>query len=137
MNCTSCTGHVPYRDSKLTRLLQDSLGGNTKTVMIANVGPADWNFDETLSTLRYANRAKNIKNKPKINEDPKDTMLREYQEEISRLRAALEGKPATTGVTYLSEEEMAKMRAEIEEQLKMSRTATGTIKLSDDQVAQV
>jgi kinesin family protein 3/17 len=44
---------VPYRDSKLTRLLQDSLGGNTKTVMVANVGPADWNFDETLSTLRW------------------------------------------------------------------------------------
>ena len=52
--------HTPYRDSKLTRLLQDSLGGNTKTVMIANVGPADYNFDETLSTLRYASRAKNI-----------------------------------------------------------------------------
>lgn len=56
-------GHVPYRDSKLTRLLQDSLGGNTKTIMCANMGPADWNYDETLSTLRYANRAKNIKNK--------------------------------------------------------------------------
>lgn len=68
-----------YRDSKLTRLLQDSLGGNTKTVMVANVGPADWNYDETLSTLRYANRAKNITNKPRINEDPKDAMLREFQ----------------------------------------------------------
>jgi len=82
--------HIPYRDSKLTRLLQDSLGGNTKTVMIANVGPADYNFDETVSTLRYANRAKNIKNKPKINEDPKDAMLREFQEEIARLKAQLE-----------------------------------------------
>ena len=81
--------HIPYRDSKLTRLLQDSLGGNTKTVMIANVGPADYNFDETMSTLRYANRAKNIKNKPKINEDPKDAMLREFQEEIKRLREQL------------------------------------------------
>jgi hypothetical protein len=70
------SGHVPYRDSKLTRLLQDSLGGNTKTVMIANVGPADYNFDETLSTLRYAHRAKSIKNNPHINEDPKDAMLR-------------------------------------------------------------
>jgi hypothetical protein len=54
--------------------------------MIANCGPADYNYDETLSTLRYANRAKNIKNKPKINEDPKDAMLREFQEEIERLR---------------------------------------------------
>ena len=54
------------------------MGGNTKTVMIANIGPADYNFDETLSTLRYASRAKNIKNKPKVTEDPKDTMIREY-----------------------------------------------------------
>ena len=76
------SSHIPYRDSKLTRLLQNSLGGNAKTVMCANCGPADYNYDETLSTLRYANRAKNIKNKPKINEDPKDAMLREYQEEI-------------------------------------------------------
>jgi len=93
-NCISAlvdgkSQHIPYRDSKLTRLLQDSLGGNTKTVMVANLGPADWNYDETLSTLRYANRAKNIKNKPKINEDPKDAMLREFQEEIARLMAAL------------------------------------------------
>lgn len=70
--------YIPYRDSKLTRLLQDSLGGNTKTVMIANVGPADYNFDETMNTLRYASRAKNIQNKPRINEDPKDALLREY-----------------------------------------------------------
>lgn len=69
--CSLIEGHIPYRDSKLTRLLQDSLGGNTKTVMIANVGPADYNYEETLSTLRYANRAKNIKNKPRVNEDPK------------------------------------------------------------------
>ena len=57
--------------------------------MVANIGPADYNFDETLSTLRYANRAKNIKNKPKINEDPKDAMIREYQDEISKLKAEL------------------------------------------------
>ena len=75
--------HIPYRDSKLTRLLQDSLGGNTKTVMIACISPADYNFDETMSTLRYASRAKSIKNKPKVNEDPKDTLLREYEDEIT------------------------------------------------------
>eukprot|EP00899_Mesostigma_viride_P027813 jgi/Mesvir1/8216/Mv12506-RA.2 len=92
------SGHIPYRDSKLTRLLQDSLGGNTKTVMVANVGPADYNYDETMSTLRYANRAKNIKNKPRINEDPKDAMLREFQEEIARLKAALEGKGGGMGM---------------------------------------
>lgn len=81
--------HIPYRDSKLTRLLQDSLGGNTKTLMVACLSPADNNYDETLSTLRYANRAKNIKNKPHINEDPKDALLREYQEEIKKLKAIL------------------------------------------------
>jgi kinesin family protein 3/17 len=81
--------YVPYRDSKLTRLLQDSLGGNTKTLMISNVGPADYNYDETMNTLRYASRAKNIKNKPKINEDPKDALLREYQDEITKLREQL------------------------------------------------
>ncbi|XP_033009764.1 kinesin-like protein KIF3B [Lacerta agilis] len=82
--------HIPYRDSKLTRLLQDSLGGNAKTVMVANIGPASYNVDETLTTLRYANRAKNIKNKPRVNEDPKDALLREFQEEIARLKAQLE-----------------------------------------------
>lgn len=86
------SNHIPYRDSKLTRLLQDSLGGNAKTVMVANVGPASYNFDETVTTLRYANRAKNIKNKPKINEDPKDALLREFQDEISRLKQQLAQK---------------------------------------------
>ncbi|VDO89250.1 unnamed protein product [Schistosoma curassoni] len=58
--------------------------------MIANISPADYNFDESLSTLRYANRAKNIKNKAKINEDPKDAMLRQFQKEIEQLRKQLE-----------------------------------------------
>lgn len=78
--------HVPYRDSKLTRLLQDSLGGNSKTIMIANIGPSEYNYNETLTTLRYAHRAKTIQNKPVMNEDPQDTQLREYQEEIARLK---------------------------------------------------
>ena len=84
--------HVPYRDSKLTRLLQESLGGNAKTIMIANIGPADYNYDETIGTLRYASQAKRIKNKPKINEDPKDAMIRQYQEEIERLKKMLGGE---------------------------------------------
>lgn len=57
----------------------DSLGGNSKTVMVANIGPASYNYEETMSTLRYASRAKNIKNRPRINEDPKDALLREFQ----------------------------------------------------------
>jgi len=67
-------------------MLQDSLGGNTKTLMVACISLADNNYDETISTLRYANRAKNIQNKPKINEDPKDALLRQYQDEIRKLR---------------------------------------------------
>uniref|UniRef100_A0A182PBG3 Kinesin-like protein n=1 Tax=Anopheles epiroticus TaxID=199890 RepID=A0A182PBG3_9DIPT len=101
------TRHIPYRDSKLTRLLQDSLGGNTKTLMIACISPADYNYDETLSTLRYASRAKNIANKPRVNEDPKDTMLREYQQEIVRLKELLKGggivSPPTNGTGYYLE----------------------------------
>lgn len=67
------------------------MGGNTKTLMIACVSPAAYNYDETLSTLRYASRAKNIHNKPKINEDPKDAILREYQQEIMKLKQMLNG----------------------------------------------
>ena len=66
-------------------------------MMVACLSPADNNYDETISTLRYANRAKNIKNKPKINEDPKDAMLREYQEEIDKLKAMLENQPQDGG----------------------------------------
>ena len=65
-------------------------------MMVACLSPADNNYDETLSTLRYANRAKNIKNKPKINEDPKDAMLREYQSEIQKLKLLLEQQPGAT-----------------------------------------
>lgn len=81
--------HVPYRDSKLTRLLEDSLGGNAKTLMFAAIGPVDYNFDETVNTLRYANRAKNIKNKPKVNQNPKDAKIQEMQDEIALLKDQL------------------------------------------------
>jgi kinesin family protein 3/17 len=93
------SNHVPYRDSKLTRILQDSLGGNTKTVMCANAGPADYNYDESLSTLRYSNRAKHITNRPVINQDPKDAMLREYQDEITRLKERLSQMPSASNIT--------------------------------------
>ncbi|GMR42327.1 hypothetical protein PMAYCL1PPCAC_12522, partial [Pristionchus mayeri] len=101
--------HVPYRNSKLTRLLQDSLGGNSKTVMIANVGPASYNYDESLSTLRYANRAKNIQNAARINEDPKDALLRKFQNELAILRAQLEedeenGEESAEGLSESMEE---------------------------------
>ncbi|XP_051559153.1 kinesin-like protein KIF16B isoform X3 [Myxocyprinus asiaticus] len=80
---------VPYRDSVLTWLLKDSLGGNSKTIMIATISPADVNYGETLSTLRYANRAKNIINKPTINEESNVRLIRELRAEIARLKALL------------------------------------------------
>lgn len=80
---------MPYRDSVLTWLLKDSLGGNSKTIMIATISPADVNYGETLSTLRYANRAKNIINKPTINEDANVKLIRELRAEIVRLKTLL------------------------------------------------
>ncbi|XP_058821920.1 kinesin-like protein KIF3A [Topomyia yanbarensis] len=82
--------HIPYRNSKLTRLLQDSLGGNSKTVMCASISPADSNYVETISTLRYACRAKNIQNLAHINDEPKDALLRHFQDEIKELKRQLE-----------------------------------------------
>ncbi|XP_012860745.1 kinesin-like protein KIF17 [Echinops telfairi] len=107
--------HIPYRDSKLTRLLQDSLGGNTKTLMVACLSPADNNYDETLSTLRYANRAKNIKNKPRINEDPKDALLREYQEEIKKLKAILAQQMGPSSLSDLLSNHVALSTVQSEE----------------------
>uniref|UniRef100_A0A8C4ZRK1 Kinesin family member 21B n=1 Tax=Gadus morhua TaxID=8049 RepID=A0A8C4ZRK1_GADMO len=82
-------GHVPYRDSKLTRLLQDSLGGNSRTVMIACVSPSDRDFMETLNTLKYANRARNIKNKVVVNQDKTSQQISALRAEIARLQLEL------------------------------------------------
>ncbi|XP_029085251.1 kinesin-like protein KIF17 isoform X2 [Monodon monoceros] len=109
--------HIPYRDSKLTRLLQDSLGGNTKTLMVACLSPADNNYDETLTTLRYANRAKNIRNKPRINEDPKDALLREYQEEIKKLRAILAQQMSPSTLSALLNNQVPPNPVQTEEKL--------------------
>ncbi|XP_034938615.1 kinesin-like protein Klp98A [Chelonus insularis] len=88
-NCSRRSVFIPYRDSVLTWLLKDSLGGNSKTIMIAAISPADCNYGETLSTLRYANRAKNIINKPTINEDPNVKLIRELREEILKLKSMI------------------------------------------------
>ncbi|XP_040089419.1 kinesin-like protein KIF21A isoform X14 [Oryx dammah] len=81
--------HVPYRDSKLTRLLQDSLGGNSQTIMIACVSPSDRDFMETLNTLKYANRARNIKNKVMVNQDRASQQINALRSEITRLQMEL------------------------------------------------
>ena len=94
-NCISAlggekkAGHVPFRDSKITRMLQDSLGGNSKTLMIACVSPADVNADETVNTLKYANRAKNIKNKPIINRDPNSAKIEALRQRMGVLESAI------------------------------------------------
>lgn len=98
------TVHVPYRDSKLTRLLQDSLGGNARTLMIACVSPASVNFEETLNTLKYANRAKNIKNKPIVNDrvaseeerQRNDLEMTRMREEIANLQTQLQQHKTVT-----------------------------------------
>jgi hypothetical protein len=133
--------HIPYRDSKLTRLLQDSLGGNAKTLMVATMSPASYNYEETISSLRYANRAKNIKNKPKVNEDPKDAMLREFQEEIKRLKKMLEdGEAGENGevieeVEEVEEVEVLATDSENEEGPKKSKNKKTKVKRTGDVTA--
>ena len=84
-------GHVPYRDSKLTRILQDSLGGNSRTSMIACVSPAEINFEETLNSLKYASRARNIKNAPKVNRDPNSAQIAQLRQQVFDLQRELQG----------------------------------------------
>ncbi|XP_058739041.1 kinesin-like protein KIN-5C [Vicia villosa] len=97
-------GHIPYRDSKLTRLLRDSLGGRTKTCIIATVSPAVHCLEETLSTLDYAHRAKNIKNKPEINQKMmKSTLIKDLYGEIERLKSEVYATREKNGV-YIPKE---------------------------------
>ncbi|KAL5448178.1 hypothetical protein PMIN05_001839 [Paraphaeosphaeria minitans] len=103
------SSHIPYRESKLTRLLQDSLGGRTKTCIIATLSPAKSNLEETISTLDYAFRAKNIRNKPQINQlMSKKTLLKEFTAEIEKLKSELIATRQRNGV-YLTQENYEEM----------------------------
>jgi kinesin family protein 11 len=114
------SAHIPYRESKLTRLLQDSLGGRTKTCIIATISPAKSNLEETISTLDYAFRAKNIRNKPQLNAlTSKKTLLRDFTIEIERLKAELIATRQRNGV-YLSND----MYEELTEQNESRRILT-------------
>ncbi|XP_068404314.1 kinesin-like protein KIF11 isoform X2 [Eschrichtius robustus] len=107
------TPHVPYRESKLTRILQDSLGGRTRTSIIATISPASLNLEETLSTLEYAHRAKNILNKPEVNQKlTKKALIKEYTEEIERLKRDLAAAREKNGV-YISEENFRAMSGKL------------------------
>ncbi|KAK9432771.1 P-loop containing nucleoside triphosphate hydrolase protein [Lipomyces doorenjongii] len=108
------SSHIPYRESKLTRLLQDSLGGRTKTCIIATTSPAKMNLEETISTLDYASRAKNIRNKPQLNQVmSKKTLIKEYILEIERLKADLSASRQRNGV-YITAESYQDITAESE-----------------------
>ncbi|XP_059045924.1 kinesin-like protein Klp61F [Achroia grisella] len=110
--------HIPYRESKLTRILQESLGGRTKTSIIATISPGHKDLEETMSTLEYAHRAKNIQNKPEINQKmTKKAILKEYAEEIDRLKRDLQAARDKSGV-YLANETFAEMTLKQEEQKK-------------------
>ncbi|XP_054005394.1 kinesin-like protein Klp61F [Hylaeus anthracinus] len=137
------TPHVPYRESKLTRLLQESLGGRTRTSIIATVSPASINLEETLSTLDYAHRAKNVMNRPEVNQKfSKKALLQEYTEEIEKLKKDLSDCRERNGV-YLAPDNYNQMQLlknfqdkEIEHKLHHIKAVQDTLnykqKLFDD-----
>ncbi|POM65415.1 Kinesin-like protein [Phytophthora palmivora] len=109
--------HVPYRDSKLTRMLQDSLGGNSRTLMLTCVSPADVNFEETLNALKYANRARNIQNKPVVNRDEASAMTLELRRQVQMLQMEVH-RLRNPGLS--------------ESELKMATVGTNLIGMSND-----
>ncbi|RUS83751.1 hypothetical protein EGW08_008502 [Elysia chlorotica] len=131
---------IPYRDSVLTWLLRENLGGNSKTAMVAALSPADINFDETLSTLRYADRAKQIMCKAVVNEDPNAKLIRELKEEVARLKDILcsegielnEGEALWGGVRPLSRKESVTLEGgdDAMERLKESEKLIAELNLS-------
>ena len=125
VNKKNGTRVIPYRESKLTRLLQESLGGNSATIMIASISPADYNYQETVSTLKYANRAKSIENAVTRNEDSSERMIRDLQQQIEALKAqlaasasgAVPGAVESTGDSELTQQQIA-MNEELQKKLK-------------------
>ncbi|XP_041889128.1 kinesin-like protein KIF27 isoform X1 [Corvus kubaryi] len=108
--------HIPYRDAKITRILKDSLGGNAKTVMITCISPSSLDFDESLNSLKYANRAKNIRNKPVVNYNPEKDRIDEMELEIRLLREALQNQQVSNQHLHDLNEEKARIGS-LEEQL--------------------
>ncbi|KAK3726716.1 hypothetical protein RRG08_017023 [Elysia crispata] len=130
---------VPFRDSVLTKLLQNALGGNSKTVMIAALSPADINYEETLSTLRFADRAKAIRTSAVINESPTDKLIRELREENLRLMEMLKtGGAAAVGAAAGaagadSSQEVEEMKRQMEEQMAANQKELEEMKKSYEQ----
>ncbi|GAM89366.1 hypothetical protein ANO11243_074030 [Dothideomycetidae sp. 11243] len=125
------SSHIPYRESKLTRLLQDSLGGRTKTCIVATLSPAKSNLEETISTLDYAFRAKNIRNKPQANQMvAKKTLLREFTAEIEKLKMELMATRQRNGV-YLTQESYEEITTESESRRILSEEQRDKIELME------
>ncbi|KAF9246508.1 P-loop containing nucleoside triphosphate hydrolase protein [Melanogaster broomeanus] len=131
------SSHVPYRESKLTRLLQDSLGGRTKTSIIATVSPARSNMEETLSTLDYAIRAKSIRNKPEVNQRmTRNSLLKEYVAEIERLKADVLAAREKNGI-FFSEETWNQLSAEQEIRQTEMEEAKKQVEIAESQLRSV
>ncbi|XP_043568430.1 kinesin-like protein KIF11 [Chiloscyllium plagiosum] len=129
--------HVPYRESKLTRILQDSLGGRTKTSIIATISPASVNFEETVSTLEYAYRAKNILNKPEVNQKlTKRALIKEYTEEIERLKRDLAAAREKNGV-YMSAENYEFMQSKVAAQEELITDYVEKIAVMEEELKQI
>ncbi|CDJ61810.1 Protein CBR-KLP-6, related [Eimeria maxima] len=121
---------VPYRDSALTRILQTALGGNSKTCMIAALSPATVNYEETLSTLRYADRVKQIKNEATVNENPLEKLIRELREENERLKTAMGGALPDAVPGGGADPQMEELRRQYEEELEANRKALQEMTMS-------
>ncbi|XP_010009169.1 PREDICTED: kinesin-like protein KIF11, partial [Nestor notabilis] len=129
--------HIPYRESKLTRILQDSLGGRTKTSIIATVSPASISLEETLSTLEYAHRAKNIMNKPEVNQKlTKKALIKEYTEEIERLRRDLAAAREKNGV-YISLENYEALNGKLTVQEEQIAEYIDKISVMEEEVKRI
>lgn len=129
--------HIPYRESNLTRLLQDSLGGKTKTTIIATISPALCNLEETLSTLDYAHKAKSIRNKPEINQKLiKKTLIKEYTEEIDKLKRELWATREKNGI-YLPNDLHESMVAKLDEQKEEIRELLNKITALNEEIDKV
>ncbi|XP_068659379.1 kinesin-like protein KIN-5C [Aristolochia californica] len=127
-------GHIPYRDSKLTRLLRDSLGGRTKTCIIATVSPSVHCLEETLSTLDYAHRAKNIKNKPEVNQKMmKTTLIKDLYGEIDRLKAEVYAAREKNGV-YIPKERYHQEESERKAMADQIEQMTGLLETNQKQI---
>nr|XP_033796090.1 kinesin-like protein KIF11 isoform X2 [Geotrypetes seraphini] len=129
--------HIPYRESKLTRILQDSLGGRTKTSIIATVSPASINMEETLSTMEYAHRAKNIMNKPEVNQKlTKRALIKEYTEEIERLKRDLAASREKNGV-FISPDNYEALHGQLATQEEQIAEYTEKIAVLEEELKRV